>query len=62
MFLNIIKKYISNFEMEKRAVYEKTLFEKIYAKEYTFITPIGVPIYVRFEIRASVDVEVNFGI
>lgn len=62
MFEDIIMAYLENFELEKMTIYERNLFEKIWSKEYRYMTPIGVPIYLEYELAASVDVEIDLGI
>lgn len=62
MFLDIIKDYIDKFEIEKQTIFEKKLFEKRYFKQYLFMTPIWVPVIVKIEVRAGLDLEIDFGI
>lgn len=58
MFADIIKKYIINFEVEKTSIFEKTLFEKSIEKRFYYITPIGIPLYVKFALEGEIKVDI----
>lgn len=52
LFKNQLKKLLENFELEKQRIFEKPLYNIGFEKEFTYPTPIGIPLFIAFALDA----------